>query len=93
MSKRVAQVRKYLSSKYGGYTSVSGTGGYVMQSGKLVKEPVVRVCSFSTRADYVKARNKMDRQVIQWAKKWVQESVGYEKEGDMWFVKARQRGD
>jgi len=46
LNKRVNTVRKDLSRRYGGYTSVQGIGGYVMNNGRLVKEKVVKVTSF-----------------------------------------------
>ena len=86
MSKRVTSVRKALSNKFGGYTSASVTGGYVMKSGKLVKEPVVKVTAFSTINSFKKNKGSMRKQLGGWKKKWGQESLGYEYEGDLYYV-------
>jgi len=89
MAKRVAEVRRFLSKNYGGYTSVKAVGGYVLKDGKLVKENVVKVTSFSTKEDFEKNEDKTFEQVGKWGKKWKQESVGYENEGDLFYVSPR----
>lgn len=87
MQRRVEEVRKNLSRKYGGYTSVSAVGGYVMKSGRLVKEPVVKVTAFAKKKDFTKYKPAMRKQLRKWNKKWNQESMGYEYEGDLYYVK------
>ena len=87
--RRVNKVRKYLSNKYGGYTSVKATGGWIpnkgRRKGKLIKEPASKVTSFS-RAKKFKKRD-MYNQLVRWGKKWGQEEMGFEYEGDFYSIK------
>lgn len=85
--KRVQEVRKFLSKKFGGYTSIRATGGYVIKkSGRLVREPSVKVVSFSKVKDFKKHKTALVKQVKKWGKSWGQESMGLEWEGDMWYL-------
>lgn len=90
MNKRVNEVRTYLSNNFGGYTSVKATGGYVLKDGKLVKEKVVKVTSFSTKKDFEKNENKLVGQIGKWGKKWKQESISYENEGDLYIIEPKK---
>ena len=83
---RVNNVRRFLSDKFGGYTSVKATGGFVLKDGKLVKEKVVRVTSFATKKSFDKNRSKVIKQVGAWGNKWKQEAVSYEHEGDLFII-------
>lgn len=85
-SNRIDGVRKYLSGKYGGYTSIEGLGGYKLGK-KIIKEPVVKVTAFSTSMDYKKNKGKIIKKIGEWRKKWGQDSIGYEYEGDLYYFK------
>jgi hypothetical protein len=87
MDKRVDEVRSYLSDKFGGYTSVKATGGYVLKDGKIVKEKVVKVTSYSTKKDFNKNEPELINQVGRWGNEWKQESISYENEGDLFIIK------
>jgi hypothetical protein len=88
LKKRVQNVRKYLSQTFGGYTSTKGTGGYYSDDKKkVIKEKVVVVTSFGTKKAYSKNKGKVIEQLGNWGKKWGQESVGYEHEGDLYYIK------
>jgi hypothetical protein len=86
LASRVTDVRRYLSKRYGGYTSVKGVGGYVLKNGKVVKETSIRVASFGQKSAYLKNKAAIKTQASRWAQRWGQESVGYEREGDMYLV-------
>lgn len=94
MAKRVAEVKRFLSAKYGGFTAVRGEGGYTMQgkcahppcSEKIVQEGVVKVTSFATRQKYQVNKPKLITQLRNWGSKWGQESMGLEVEGDLEYV-------
>lgn len=86
MGKRVDEVRAYLSNKFGGYTSVKSTGGFVLKNGKLVREDVVKVSSFSTKKDFNKNEPALINQIGRWGNKWKQESISYENEGDLFII-------
>jgi len=84
MKGRVEEVRKFFSKNYGGYTSVKGFGGYYSDDkNKLVNENIVKVTGFSSKTSYNKNKKKLDKRIIFWGNKWKQESIGYEREGDL----------
>jgi len=86
MKHRVDKVRKFLSQKFGGYTSVKEVGGwYSDKKKKLIKEGIVKVTGFSTTKDYKRNKGLVAKQIKDWGKQWGQESMGYEKEGDLFL--------
>jgi hypothetical protein len=87
MERRVNDTRTYLSKKFGGYTSVEATGGFVLKNGKLIKERVVKVTSFSTKRKFNKDEPELINQVGKWGNKWGQESISYENEGDLFIIR------
>ena len=92
MTTRVNNVRRFLSSRFGGYTSVKAVGGFVLKDGKLVKEKVVRVTPFATKKDFKKHRSSVINQVGTWGKRWKQEAVSYEHEGDLFIIEPPKSG-
>lgn len=92
MRKRVDNVRRFLSTKFGGYTSTKGMGGwYSDDKKKLIKEKIVKVTGFSTKKDYNKNKTILTKQIRTWGKKWGQETMGYEKEGDLFIYNTQQK--
>ncbi len=92
LNKRVNNVRRFLSNRFGGYTSVKTIGGFVLKDGKLVKERAVKVTAFATRKDFKKNRGEVIKQIGSWGRKWQQESVGFEHEGDLFIIEPPKRG-
>jgi DNA repair protein RadC len=86
MDKRVDEVKEYLASKFGGYTSSDKLGGYVDSTGNLVNEDVVQVTSFSTQEAYDENKEELINQLAKWGKQWGQEAIGFEFEGDLMYV-------
>lgn len=87
--RRVKEVKKFLAQKFGGFTADKESGGYYSdKKHKLIQEPVTVVQSYATRGAYRKNKGLVVKQVSKWAKKWGQESVGYEVGGDLFYVKA-----
>lgn len=88
--RRVEQTRRYMSNKYGGYTSVRAVGGYVYRKGKLkggvAKEGSVVVTAYATKDAYRKNKAKWLAWVRAKRKAWKQESVGIIIENDMYYV-------
>lgn len=92
MKKRVDEVRGFLSKKFGGYTSVGGVGGwYSGNRHKLIKENVVVVTSFATEKDYKKNKHLVAKKIMSWGKKWGQDEVSYEREGDLFRYDTRKK--
>lgn len=88
MAKRVVEVKRFLSAKYGGFTSVKGEGGYALQNkqNKIIQEGVVKVTSFATKQKFLQNKVKLISQLRNWGNKWGQESMGLEVEGDLKYV-------
>lgn len=86
MDKRVDEVKEYLASKFGGYSSADKLGGFVDSKGKLVNEDVVQVTSFSTKEAYDEYKEELIQQLAKWGKEWGQEAIGFEFEGDLMYV-------
>ena len=92
LKKRVNNVRRFLSKRFGGYTDIKATGGYVLRNGKLVKERVIKVTSFATKDTFKKHRLEVIRQIGSWGRKWKQESIAYEHEGDLFIIEPPKKG-
>jgi len=90
--KRINTVRNYLGNLFGGFTSVSGTGGYYSSDKNMViKEPATVVTSFAQEEDFPKKQKKLFRQLGKWRRSWGQESMGYEFEGDLYYLGKQER--
>jgi len=92
MKIRVNNVRRFLSQRFGGFTSVKATGGFVLRDGKIVKERVVKVTAFATKKDFKKHGGEVISQVGRWGKRWNQESVSYTNEGDLFIIEPSKSG-
>ena len=82
---RVNEVKKYLSNKFGGYTAVKGQGGYYSKGKGLIQERVVKVVSYAEEDKFKKNKPKLIKKLGAWRKKWGQENIGYEHEGDLYY--------
>ncbi len=89
---RVDNVRKFMSKRFGGFTDIKATGGFVLRNGRLVKERVFKVISFSTKKDFKKHKPEVIKQIGRWGNKWKQESISYENEGDLFIIEPPKRG-
>ena len=92
LNNRVNNVRRFMATRFGGFTDVKETGGFVLRNGKLVKERVVKVTGFATKEAFRKRQPEVIKQVGAWGKKWKQESVGYEHEGDLFIIEPPKNG-
>ena len=84
--KRIQEVEKYLSKLFGGYSSNAVEGGYVSQEKGLIKEDVAKVTAFGTEDAIKKNFKPLMRQISKWCESWGQESMGFEFEGDLYYV-------
>jgi hypothetical protein len=84
--KRIQEVEKYLSKLFGGYSSTSVEGGYVSKEKGLIKEDVAKVTAFGTEESLKKNFKPLMRQISKWCEAWGQESMGFEFEGDLYYV-------
>jgi hypothetical protein len=84
--KRIQEVEKYVSKLFGGYSSTSVEGGYVSKEKGLIKEDVAKVTAFGTEESLKKNFKPLMRQISKWCEAWGQESMGFEFEGDLYYV-------
>jgi hypothetical protein len=87
---RIEEVQEYLSDLFGGYSSVNIDGGYISEDKNkgLIREDVARVTSFGSKDGFEEKFNTLVNKIVGWCKKWSQESIGFEFEGDMFYVGA-----
>ena len=86
LEQRVSEVSKYLASTFGGFTKSDKIGGYLSSKSEVVTEDVVPVTSFATREDFESNKDALINKMSDWAKEWGQEAIGFEFEGDMYYV-------
>ena len=86
MKLRVEEVKKYLATLFGGFSSSSVEGGFLASDGKVVKENVERVVSFAEKSEFDKNKEALVQKASEWAAKWGQEAIGLEHEGDLYYV-------
>ena len=84
---RVLETEKYLSELFGGYSKVDVDGGYVSETKGLINEEVAKVVAFSKDENFLS--NKLPRlikRITMWCDEWSQESIGFEIEGDLFYI-------
>jgi hypothetical protein len=84
---RVLETEKYLSELFGGYSKVDIDGGYVSETKGLINEDVAKVVAFSQDENFLS--NKLPRlikRITMWCDEWTQESIGFEIEGDLFYI-------
>jgi predicted ABC-type ATPase len=86
MKERVDEVKNFLGKSFGGYSSVKVEGGYVANDGDLVNENITKVVSFASKEAYEKNKNELVAKMTHWSEKWGQEAIGFEFEGDLYYV-------
>jgi hypothetical protein len=86
-SNRILETEKYLSELFGGFSKVDIDGGYVSETKGLIKENVAKVVAFSQDENFLS--NKLPRlvkRITMWCDEWTQESIGFEIEGDLFYI-------
>jgi hypothetical protein len=83
---RVKEVEKYLAEIFGGFTSSEKVGGYLSSKSSVVTEKVIPVTSFATMEAFKAKKVTLVNKMSVWAKKWGQEAIGFEFEGDLYYV-------
>lgn len=83
---RVKEVEKYLAELFGGFTSSEKVGGYLSSKSSVVTEKVIPVTSFATMEAFKAKKATLVNKMSVWAKKWGQEAIGFEFEGDLYYV-------
>jgi hypothetical protein len=86
LEKRVQQVKDYVANEFGGYTETETDGGYKATDGTIVEEDIVKVSVFAKQEDWDANEEKIVAQIRKWGKQWEQEAIGFEFEGDLYYV-------
>lgn len=86
LESRVKEVENYVANEFGGYTETETDGGYKSQSGEIIEEDIVKVSVFANEKDWSKNESKVVSKVKEWARKWGQEAIGFEYEGDLYYI-------
>jgi hypothetical protein len=86
LDKRVDEVKEYFANLFGGFTETDADGGYKSHSGEIVEEEVVKVSVFSKNKNWKENESQVVQKVKDWAKEWGQESIGFEYEGDLYYI-------
>jgi len=82
---RVESVKRDMSSKFGGDTSVKAEGDYISSDGKLTEEKVSVVEVSMTKSDYQKNRPQISRYLTQKREDWKQDTIGYKFEDNFYM--------
>jgi hypothetical protein len=90
LNARVKEVKQYLATLFGGYSSSEILGGYVSTTGELIQEDIVKVISFATKQAYEENEATLIDKIADWSKEWSQEAIGLEIEGDLYYINQTQ---
>lgn len=85
-SKRVDEVQEFLAKTFGGFSANNVEGGYVSDEKGLIQEDVVKVTAFAQVQDFEKKFDELINKIKYWAGEWGQESIGFEFEGDLYYI-------
>jgi hypothetical protein len=83
---RIKQVEVFLSNLFGGFSKSDVDGGYMSSEKGLITEDVAKVTAFGQRENFESKLPKLMEQISQWCEEWTQESMGFEFEGDLFYV-------
>lgn len=83
---RILSAEKYLAGIFGGFSTVEMSGGYTLVNGKLVEEKVAKIIVFTTDESLTKHQDELKKWLLKKGKQWNQESMGFEVEGDLYYV-------
>jgi hypothetical protein len=88
---RVSAVEKFVSERFGGFTKIDSDGGYKANSGDIIEEDIVKVSVFAKDLDWKEHENEVVAKVKQWAKDWGQEAIGFEYEGNLYYIEEDEK--
>jgi hypothetical protein len=83
---RVDLVKNYFAELFGGFTETEADGGYKSNDGRIITEDIVKVSVFATSDDWENKEQEVVDKIKSWAKEWGQESIGFEYEGDLYYI-------
>ena len=85
--KRIKEVENKLLELFGGHsTDELDRGEYISKTKRVIREKVSKVSNFSNIKIYKKHRDNLEKWLMKKKKEWNQDSIGYEFEGDMYYL-------
>ena len=84
--RRIKFVDDRLRRMFGGFTTISGRGGYTADNGKVIEERVAKVTTYVKKGEYIKKQKELLGFIRYLKTKFGQESIGYEIEGDLHYI-------
>ena len=83
--KRITETQEFLSTLFGGFTTLQAKGGYMSDVEGLITEPVVVVATWAGRQDYEKQLERLEDFLRAKRTDWQQEVIGFEFENDFFM--------
>ena len=75
-----------LVTLFGGCREALGTGRYRSKDGEIVAEEVAVLTGFGDADDYDRKRRELLEWLLDKRDEWGQEALGFEFEGDLWYL-------
>jgi hypothetical protein len=85
-ARRRDQTADILVSLFGGCRETLATGRYRSKDGEIIAEPVAVLTGFGHAEDYETKRRQFLEWLIDKRQEWGQEALGFEFEGDLWYL-------
>jgi hypothetical protein len=84
--KRIKQTETFLHKLLGGFTRIDHLGGST-EKGRLVEEKGAKVVSFTDAQTFNANKQKYQNFIQRKRKEWGQNTIGFETEGDLFYIK------
>lgn len=88
--KRITETQEFLSTLFGGFTTLQAKGGYMSDVEGLITEPVVVVATWASQQDYADRLEDLEDFLRVKRTEWQQEVIGFEFENDFFMFPAYQ---
>ncbi len=84
---RVKEVEDFFVELFGGHTrAASGKGEFLSKDKKIIAERTVKIEGFAEVNTFKKNRLRLKDWLLKKKKEWKQEYIGYEFEGDLFYI-------
>ncbi len=83
--RRITETQEFLSTLFGGFTTLQAKGGYMSDVEGLITEPVVVVATWASQQDYADRLEDLEEFLRVKRTDWQQEVIGFEFENDFFM--------
>jgi len=87
---RIEDVKIYLSKLFGGNSTIKVDGGYNSDEVGYVEEDIAKVTAFAQVDSLKNNFDKLYKRILFWGRRWGQESMGFEFEGDLFYISTKE---